>query len=119
MKTAPGALGEGPAMTTFDDREQAFEKKFVHDAELQFKVEARARNLLCLWAANQMGKTGEDAVDYAKTVLKEWMQPGGSDPVERIMSDVTAAGTDLSAAQVNARLGELRAQAKAQVMDEH
>jgi hypothetical protein len=105
-------------MTTFDNREQAFENKFAHDAELQFKVEARARNLLCLWAANQMGKTGEDAVEYAKAVLKEWMQPGGSDPVERIMADVAASGSTLTAKDVSARLIELRAQAKAQVMTE-
>ena len=105
-------------MTTFDDREQAFEKKFAHDAELQFKVEARARNLLCLWAANSMGKTGDDAVAYAKGMLQDWMKPGAADAVERVMADITASGADITEAQVKARFADLRAQAKQQVMDE-
>jgi hypothetical protein len=105
-------------MTTFDDREQAFEKKFAHDAEVQFKVEARARNRLCLWAANQMGKTGDDAVDYAKAVLQDWMKPGGKGAVERIMDDITATGTAVTEAQVKAQYAELLVQTKKQVMQE-
>jgi hypothetical protein len=106
-------------MTTFDDREHAFEKKFVHDAELQFKVEARARNLLCLWGANQIGKTGEDAVSYAKEVLKGWVSPGGRDTVEVVIADIEAAGAPVTAADVKTRFLELKAQAKQQVMDEN
>ena len=57
-------------MSTFDDRENAFENKFAHDAEMQFKAEARANKLLGLWAAELMGKSAEDAAEYAKEVVK-------------------------------------------------
>ena len=53
-------------MSTFDDRENAFENKFAHDAEMQFKADARRNKLLGLWAADLMGKSGDDAADYAK-----------------------------------------------------
>ena len=58
-------------MTTFDDRENAFENKFAHDAEMQFRAEARRNKLLGLWAAELMGKTGDDAEAYAREVVKE------------------------------------------------
>ena len=57
-------------MTTFDDRENAFESKFAHDAEMQFKAEARRNKLLGLWAAGLMGKSGDAADAYAKEVIK-------------------------------------------------
>ena len=57
-------------MTTFDDRENAFENKFAHDEEMNFRAEARRNKLLGLWAAELMGKTGEDADAYAKEVVK-------------------------------------------------
>ena len=56
-------------MTTFDERENAFEAKFAHDEEMQFKAQARCNRLLGLWAAEKMGKSGEDAEAYAKTVV--------------------------------------------------
>ena len=57
-------------MTSFDDREIAFEAKFAHDAEMQFKAEARRNKLLGLWAADLMGRTGDAAMDYAREVIK-------------------------------------------------
>ena len=105
-------------MTTFDEREQAFEAKFAHDSEMQFKVEARARNLLALWAANQMGKTGEAAVEYAKSLIGEWIKPNPSDAVERVMADLSAAGAAVTAQDAARQFAELRKQAKAQVMSE-
>jgi hypothetical protein len=54
-------------MTTFDDREKAFEKKYEHDQELQFKVNTRRNKLLGLWAAGLLGKSGADAEAYAKS----------------------------------------------------
>ena len=67
-------------MTTFDDREKSFEKKFEHDQELQFKVNARKNKLLGLWAAGLMGKTGADAEAYAKDiVMAEFEKPGDHD----------------------------------------
>ena len=53
-------------MTTFDDRQSAFEGKFAHDAEMQFKAEARRNKLLGLWAAGLLGKSGDAALDYAR-----------------------------------------------------
>ena len=105
-------------MTTFDNREQAFENKFAHDAEIQFKVDARSRHLLYLWAANQMGKHGEDAVEYAKSVLADWLKPNALGPVERVMADLKAAGITVSEQDVKTKLAALLAQAKQQVMDE-
>ena len=57
-------------MTTFNDRENAFENKFAHDAEMQFKAEARRNKLLGLWAAELLGKSGEAAAEYAKEVIR-------------------------------------------------
>ncbi len=106
-------------MTTFDEREQAFESKFAHDAELQFKVEARARNLLALWAANQLDRHGEAAVDYAKALITEWIEGRGpSDPVDRVMADLTPARPEIGRAEAARKLSELRVQAKKQVMEE-
>ncbi|NCW68080.1 MAG: DUF1476 domain-containing protein [Marivivens sp.] len=61
-------------MSTFDDREKAFEDKFAHDAEMQFKAEARRNKLLGLWAAELLGKSGEDANAYAAEVVKADLQ---------------------------------------------
>lgn len=105
-------------MTTFDNREQAFENKFAHDAELQFKVDARSRNLLCLWVANKIGKQGDEAVAYAKSLLMEWMKPGAPGVVERLMADIKAAAAPVTEKELQAKLTELQAQAKQQVMNE-
>lgn len=105
-------------MTTFDNREQAFENKFAHDAELQFKVEARSRNLLCLWVAHKLGKEGDEAVAYAKSILMEWMKPGGLGAVERLMADIEAAALPVTEKEVRTKFAELLVQAKQQVMEE-
>ena len=70
-------------MTTFDKREDAFESKFAHDAELQFKAEARRNKLLGLWAAALLGKTGDDAEEYAKTVVAADLDHAGHEDVFR------------------------------------
>ena len=59
----------GAAMTTFDDRENAFEAKFAHDSEMQFRAEARRNKLVGLWAAELLGKSGDDAAAYAMEVV--------------------------------------------------
>ena len=106
-------------MTTFDEREQAFETKFAHDAEMQFKVEARARNLLALWAANQMERRGDAAVDYAKALISEWIEGRGpADAVDRVMADLAPVRPEISRADAARKLTELRLQAKKQVMEE-
>ena len=80
-------------MTTFDDREKAFENKFEHDMELQFKARARKNKMLGLWAAGLMGKTGDDAEAYARDiVMADFEKPGDHDVVHTLMHDLAAAG---------------------------
>jgi hypothetical protein len=76
-------------MTTFDEREHAFENKFAHDAEMQFKAEARRNKLLGLWAAELMGKSGQEAADYAKEVVKaDFEEAGHEDVVRKVSGDL-------------------------------
>ncbi len=103
-------------MTTFDDRENAFENKFAHDAEMQFRAVARRNKLTGLWAAELMGKTGQDAADYAMTVVQaDFEEAGDDDVVRKLVADL---GGKASADQVKAKLAELLPVAKAQLMSE-
>ncbi|WP_368187789.1 DUF1476 domain-containing protein [Aestuariibius sp. HNIBRBA575] len=70
-------------MSTFDDRESAFENKFAHDAEMQFKADARGNKLTGLWAAGLLGKTGADAEAYAVEVVKSDFEEAGHEDVYR------------------------------------
>src|SRR6185437_8719288 len=80
-------------MTTFDEREKAFEHKFEHDLELQFKARARKNKLLGLWAASLMGKTGADAESYARDiVMADFEKPGDHDVIHTLVHDLAAAG---------------------------
>jgi len=80
-------------MTTFDEREKAFEKKFEHDQDLQFKATARKNKLLGLWAASLMGKSGADAEAYAKEVVMADLDvPGDHDVIAKLVKDLAAAG---------------------------
>jgi len=101
-------------MTTFDKREEGFEKKFAHDEELKFKAYARRNKLLGLWAAEQLGKSGADAEAYAKeVVLADFEEAGDSDVVRKVVTDLKSRG--VTEAQVTAKLAELLAQAVAQI----
>lgn len=103
-------------MTTFDDRENAFESKFAHDAEMQFRAEARRNKLLGLWAAGLMGRTGDDAAAYAAEVVKaDFEEAGHEDVVRKVASDL---GGRASADEIRAKMNELLGVAKAQLMDE-
>ena len=103
-------------MTTFDEREHAFEAKFAHDAEMQFKAEARANKLLGLWAAALLSKTGDAADAYATEVVKaDFEEAGHEDVVRKIDQDLG----DLSDAEtIRAKRAEFLAEAKAQIMEE-
>ena len=73
-------------MSTFDEREKAFERKFEHDQELQFKANSRRNKLLGLWAAGLMGKTGDAAESYAREiVVADLEKPGHQDVVDRYL----------------------------------
>jgi hypothetical protein len=105
-------------MTTFDNREKGFENKFAHDAEMGFKAQARAIKQLSLWAAGETGKSGEDAVEYAKGRMAEWLKPGAGDIVAKIAADVTAAKPAMTEAAVRAKFGEIVTLAQKQILEE-
>lgn len=103
-------------MTTFDDREHAFEAKFAHDAEMQFKAEARRNKLLGLWAAELLGKTGDAAQAYAMEVVKaDFEEAGHEDVVRKVAADL---GEKSSPEAVRAKMAELLGVAKSQLMSE-
>jgi len=107
------------SMTTFDDREKAFEEKFKHDQELQFKVEVRRNKLLGLWLAEMLGKTGPDAEAYAKEVVSsDFEEPGDADLVRKVMHDIEDAGAELSEHRLRKKMEEFTVVAKEQVMHE-
>ncbi len=106
-------------MTTFDERERAFENKFMSDEALRFKVTARRDRLLGLWAAQQMGKSDADADAYASELVSiDVDKPGDSEVLEKVGSDLRAAGRPIADHTVRARMLEFLDAAKKQVMAE-
>ncbi len=106
-------------MPQFDDRERAFENKFAHDAEMLFRAGARRNKLLGLWVAGLIGKTGEEADDYAKSVvIADLARPGDADVYDKVWADLQAAGASVTAEELRARMTTLLAEAKAQLMNE-
>jgi hypothetical protein len=111
-----GISQKGADMTTFDDREKAFENKFAHDANMQFRAEARCNKLLGLWAAGLMGLTGDAAAAYAMEVVQaDFEEAGTEDVVRKVAADLGDKSTpDL----IRAKLADLLPVAKAQLMEE-
>jgi hypothetical protein len=103
-------------MTTFDDRESAFEAKFALDAQMQFKAEARRNKLLGLWAAALMGKSEADAAAYAKEVIaSDFEEAGDEDVYRKLAGDLGALADE---ATIRAKMAELRVEARRQIMAE-
>ncbi|MBC2837309.1 DUF1476 domain-containing protein [Paragemmobacter straminiformis] len=103
-------------MTTFDDREHAFESKFAHDADMQFRAEARRNKLVGLWAAGLLGKSGDEAAAYALSVVSaDFEEAGIEDVVRKVAGDLGALS---SADAVRAKMAELLPVAKSQLMSE-
>ena len=101
-------------MTTFDNRENAFENKFAHDAETRFRILARRDKLIGLWAAAKLGKDGEAAEDYAKSVvLSDLELPGDDDIIAKLHGDLAGLGVGVN--DIKAMLVEKLAQAEAQI----
>jgi hypothetical protein len=99
-------------MTTFDERKDAAEKKFAHDAELEFKANARRNKLLGLWIAEKLGKTGADADAYAKTVvMADFEEAGDDDVLRKVKKDLDAGGVNLDDAVLRKTMAELLARA--------
>lgn len=103
-------------MSTFDERENAFEAKFAHDADMQFKADARRNKLLGLWAAELMGKSGDDAAEYAKEVVKaDFEEAGHEDVVRKVAADL---GDKSNPDEIRAKMAELLVIAKGQLASE-
>lgn len=102
-------------MSTFDDRENAFESKYAHDEEMQFKATARRNKLLGLWAADLLGKTGEAADDYAKEVVRsDFEEAGDEDVYRKVAGDL---GDKADEATIRTQMSELMIVAKEQILD--
>jgi hypothetical protein len=103
-------------MTTFDKREEGFEKQFAHDEELKFKAMARRNKLLGLWAAEKLGLTGPAADSYAKeVVMADFEEPGDDDVLRKVRKDFDAKGVTQSDQQIRATMDQLLATAVAQI----
>ena len=103
-------------MTTFDKREEGFEKKFALDEEQKFKAEARRNKLLGLWVAEKLGISGDAANAYAREVVAaDFEPPGDNDVIHKVLRDLAAKGVPLDEEQVRAQMDTLMAEAIAQV----
>ena len=106
-------------MTTFDNREKAFEEKYKHDQELQFKVEVRRNKLLGLWVAEMLDLKGADADAYAKEVISaDFEEAGDQDLVRKILGDFTDKSVEMSEHRLRRKMDELISVAKDQIMKE-
>jgi hypothetical protein len=106
-------------MTTFDNREKGFEKKFAHDAELKFRAEARRDRLVGAWAAQLLGLNAADAEAYAKSVIKADLEkPGDDDVFDKLRKDFDAKGVKQTDQQIRAAMDKCLADAVAQIEKE-
>jgi hypothetical protein len=107
---------EAKGMTTFDKREDAFEKQFAHDEELRFKATARRNKLLGLWAAEKLGLSGAEAESYAKSiVMADFEEAGDQDVLRKLRKDFDAKGVAQSDHQIGRLMTELLEKAVADI----
>ncbi len=100
-------------MSTFDKRQEGFEKKYALDEEQKFKAEARRNKLLGLWAAEKLGKTGDEAAAYAKEVVSaDFEEAGDADVLRKVATDLAGKATEQ---EIRAKMDELVATAVAQI----
>ncbi len=106
-------------MTTFDDRERAFESKYAHDEELRFRVIARRNRLLGQWAARLMGLSDAEADAYAKDVIRaDFEEAGDEDVIRKLLGDLTAAGIETDDSKIREALTHKEAEARRQIMEQ-
>lgn len=104
-------------MTTFDDRERAFENKFAREQELEFRIIARRNKLLGLWAAKQMGLSDVEAETYASDVVRaEFEEAGDEEVVKKLLGDLTSAGVDCDEARIREALEHKSVDARRQML---
>jgi hypothetical protein len=103
-------------MTTFDKREEGFEKKFAHDEELRFKANARRNKMLGLWAAEKLGMSGDAANAYAKEVIMSDFEEGGDhDVFKKVRKDFDAKNVTVSDQDIRSAMVELMEKAIADI----
>jgi hypothetical protein len=103
-------------MTTFDEREKAFERRFAHDEELRFRATVRRNKLIGLWAAEKLGLSGAEADAYAKEVIRaDFTVPGDSDLIAKMRNDFDAKGVAETDTQIQLMLLEFMATAIRQI----
>ena len=101
-------------MSSFEERERGFEKKFANDQDSEFRAHARCNRLLAQWAAGRMGL--ENVEDYVKAVVRADMeQPGEDDVIRKVSQDLTGAGLEIRESEIRARMDEFLAQAREQI----
>jgi hypothetical protein len=106
-------------MTTFDERENAFENMYAHDAEMQFKAEARRNKLLGLWAAEKMGLSGDAADAYAKSVvIEDLKEVGDEDVFRKVSADLAEKSAGVADDELRRRMQDCMSEAKAQIVSE-
>lgn len=106
-----------PSMTTFDDRERAFETKYARDEEVAFRIVARRNRLLGQWAATQMGLTREESDAYATAVVQaDFEEAGDEDVIRKLVSDLSAANVDVDAPAIRRAIEEKTIEARRQLM---
>lgn len=116
MKDKIGICGEECSMTTFDEREHAYEAKFAHDEELLFRAEARRNRLVGTWAAGLMGIEGEDVFRYVKELIRvDFQEPGDEDVIRKLMSDLEGRATE---DEIRSHVAASFAEAKRQLHEE-
>jgi hypothetical protein len=103
-------------MTTFDDREKAFEAKYALDQEQEFKAIARRNRMLGRWAAEKMGLSSESADQYAAAVVRaDFEQPGDEDVFRKVAGDLKASGLSVSEGEIRSKMDELGSIARDQI----
>jgi hypothetical protein len=105
-------------MSTFDDREKAFENQFARDADMQFRIVARRNRLLGEWAAAKMGLTAEESDAYAKAVVQaDFEEVGDEDVIRKLVADFAAAAMDVSDEEVRTALADKAVEARRQFIE--
>jgi len=104
-------------MTTFDDRERAFETKFAHEQEMVFRITARRNRLIGTWAAELMGLTPAETDAYAKAVVQaDFEEAGDEDVIRKLLGDLTSAGVEVDETRIRVALEEKTIEARRQLL---
>jgi hypothetical protein len=105
-------------MTTFDDREKAFEAKFARDEEMAFRITARRNRLLGAWAGQLMGLTSEESDAYAKAVVQaDFEEAGDEDVIRKLLGDLVGANVDMDESRIRSALDDATIEARRQLLE--